>query len=107
AAGVSALLPSSPVMLGISVHMSLAIIVGILLASAWRELREQWPSLRSPYSFALAALAGIWALNRTADCQPGLRSPGALHCQSHFEALIRHRCCGGTAMAEGVDSVQV
>jgi hypothetical protein len=63
AAGVSALLPSSPVMLGIIVHMSLAVIVGILLASAWRELREQWPSLRSPYSFALAALAGIWALN--------------------------------------------
>jgi hypothetical protein len=63
AAGVNALLPSSPVFLGIIVHMSLAVIVGILLAFAWRELREQWPSLGTPYSFALAALAGIWVLN--------------------------------------------
>lgn len=63
AAGVSALLPSSPVMLGIIVHISLAVIVGLLLAFAWRELRVQWPSLRSPYPFALAALAGIWVLN--------------------------------------------
>jgi hypothetical protein len=63
AAGVCALLPSSPVMLGVIVHMSLAVIVGLLLAFAWRELREQWPTLRSPYPFALAALAGIWALN--------------------------------------------
>jgi hypothetical protein len=63
AAGVRAFLPSLPVMLGIIVHMGLAVIVGLLLAFAWRELREQWPSLRSPYPFALAVLAGIWALN--------------------------------------------
>jgi hypothetical protein len=63
AAGVSAFLPSSTVMLGIIVHMSLAVIVGILLAFAWRELREQWPSLKNPYPLALAALAGIWVLN--------------------------------------------
>jgi hypothetical protein len=63
AAGVSALLPSSPVMLGIIVHMSLAVMVGLLLAFAWREMREQWPSLKNPYPLALAALAGIWVLN--------------------------------------------
>lgn len=63
AAGASALLPSAPVMLGILVHMGLAVIVGLLLAFAWRELCEQWPSLRNPYPFALAALAGIWVLN--------------------------------------------
>jgi hypothetical protein len=63
AAGVRALMPASPVMLGVVVHMSLAVVVGLLLAFAWRELREQWPSLRSPFPFALAALAGIWALN--------------------------------------------
>jgi hypothetical protein len=63
AAGVNALLPSSPVMLGIIVHMGLAGIVGILLAFAWRELREQWPSLRSLFPFSLAALFGIWAIN--------------------------------------------
>jgi hypothetical protein len=63
AAGVSALLPSSPVVLGIIVHMSLAVMLGLLLAFAWRQLREQWPSLRSPYPLALAALAGVWVLN--------------------------------------------
>jgi hypothetical protein len=63
AAGVTALLPLSPVILGVIVHMELAVIVGLLLGFAWRELRAQWPSLRSPYPFALAALAGIWALN--------------------------------------------
>lgn len=63
AAGVSALLPSSPAMLGIIVHMSFAVIVGLLLAFAWRELRVQWPSLKSPFPLALAALAGIWVLN--------------------------------------------
>jgi hypothetical protein len=63
AAGVRALLPSSPVILGIIVHMSLAAIVGILLAFAWRELREQWPAVRALYPAALAALASIWALN--------------------------------------------
>ena len=63
AAGINALLPSSPVIVGIIVHMSLAVMVGLLLAFAWRELREQWPSLRSPYLFALASLAGIWVVN--------------------------------------------
>ena len=63
AAGVRALLPSSPVMLGIIVHMSLAVMIGLLLAFAWRELREQVPSLKNPYPFALMTLAGIWALN--------------------------------------------
>jgi hypothetical protein len=63
AAGVNALLPSSPVVLGIIVHMTLAVIVGLLLAFTWREMREQWPSLRSAYPFSLAALTGIWALN--------------------------------------------
>ena len=63
AAGASALLPGSPVILGITLHMTLAIMVGLLLAFAWREFCERWPSLRSPYPFALVALAGIWALN--------------------------------------------
>jgi len=63
AAGVSALLPSSPVILGIILHMSLAVIVGLLLAFAWREFCEQWPSLKNPYPFALGALAVIWVLN--------------------------------------------
>ncbi len=63
ATGVGALLPASPVMLGIMVHMSLAVMVGLLLAFAWRVLRKEWPSLKNPYPLAPAALAGIWVLN--------------------------------------------
>ena len=71
AAGVSALLPSSPVMLGIIVHKSLAVTVGLLLAFAWRELCEQWRSLKNPYPFVRGPLASIWALfHRFADCPP-------------------------------------
>jgi len=63
AAGVSALLPASPVALGITVHMTLAAALGIALSCAWRALREYRPALRNPFPFALAALAAVWAMN--------------------------------------------
>jgi hypothetical protein len=59
AAGVSALLPASPVALGIAVHMTLAVTLGIALAFAWQKL----PAATNPYPFMLAALAGVWAIN--------------------------------------------
>ena len=63
AAGVSALLPASPVMLGVAVHMTLAASLGVALAAAWAALRTQRPGLTNPYPFMLAALAGVWAIN--------------------------------------------
>ncbi len=62
AAGASALFPSIPVALGVSVHMALAVVLGIALAFAWRAL----VSLRAgtgPYPFMLVALVGVWAIN--------------------------------------------
>lgn len=64
AAGVSALLPAaSPVMLGVSVHMILAAMLGIVLTFAWQALSARSRRLTSPYPFMLTALAGVWATN--------------------------------------------
>ncbi len=63
AAGVSALLPASPAALGVAVHMTLAVMLGVALAFAWSALRTRRPGLSNPYPFMLAALAGVWAVN--------------------------------------------
>lgn len=63
AAGVSALLPASPVALGVAVHMTLAVALGIGLAFAWQAMRDYRPALTNPYPFMLAALTGVWAIN--------------------------------------------
>jgi len=62
AAGVTALLPASPVALGIGVHMTLAVMLGIVLTFCWqaRSANRGWAN---PYPFMLAALAGVWAIN--------------------------------------------
>jgi hypothetical protein len=61
AAGVTALLPASPVALGIGVHMALAVMLGVVLAVAWQALSANRPG--NLYPFMLAALAGVWAVN--------------------------------------------
>ena len=63
AAGVGALLPQSPVALGITVHMTLAVSLGVALAYAWRSLRTHKFTATGPYPFMLTALAGVWATN--------------------------------------------
>jgi hypothetical protein len=62
AAGVTALLPASPVTMGIAVHMLLAVMLGVALAGLWQALA---PTQRagSLYAVALAALAAVWAIN--------------------------------------------
>jgi hypothetical protein len=80
-------------MLGIIVHKSLAVTVGLLLAFAWRELCRQWRSLKNPYPFARGALASICALFFIV--LPIVRPA------FEFEALVRHCCRGGAAMPDG------
>ena len=63
AAGVSAILPASPVALGITVHMTLAVMLGVALAFVWSVLRAARPGLANPYPLMLTALAGVWAVN--------------------------------------------
>jgi hypothetical protein len=63
ATGVSALLPGAPMILGVAVHMTLAVTLGIVLAFTWRALSVNRARLVSPYPFTLAALVGVWAVN--------------------------------------------
>ncbi|MFZ3357666.1 MAG: hypothetical protein WA652_08655 [Xanthobacteraceae bacterium] len=63
AAGVSALLPASPAALGVGVHMTLAVALGVVLSFAWSALRGCRRSLTNPYPFMLAALAAVWVIN--------------------------------------------
>jgi len=64
AAGVTAFLPSSPVSVGICIHMALAVTLGVALALVWQKLRAcRAAEIMGPYPFMLAALAGVWAVN--------------------------------------------
>ncbi len=63
AAGASTLWPAAPpVMLGIWVHMMLAMMLGVVLTFAWQALSAK-RGMTNPYPFMLAALAGVWAIN--------------------------------------------
>jgi hypothetical protein len=63
AAGVSAMVPADPVALGVTIHMGLAVTLGIALAFVWRTLSSHRSEFISPFPFMAAALAGIWAVN--------------------------------------------
>jgi hypothetical protein len=62
AAGVTALLPAAPAIMGIAVHMILAVMLGIALTGLWRGLARP-QGVGSLYAVALAALASVWAMN--------------------------------------------
>ena len=62
AAGATVLLPAAPVTMGIVVHMALAVALGIALAGLWQTLARRHGA-GSLYAVAVAALAGVWALN--------------------------------------------
>lgn len=97
AAGVSALLPTSSLLLGIFVHMTLALIIGIALAFAWGFLRIFRPSLGNPYPFMLTALAGVWAINFLVVLP--IVSPAFVHIVP-FTASLTSKLLFGLAAAE-------
>jgi len=61
AAGVTALLPASPVSIGIAVHMALAVLLGVALVGVWQTLARR--DTINLYGFMLAALTVVWAVN--------------------------------------------
>jgi hypothetical protein len=63
AVGMSALLPSAPVMMGISVHMALAVLLGVALTGRSQSVVELRSSAASLYALSLVALAAVWAMN--------------------------------------------
>lgn len=63
AAGMSALFSAAPAALGVTVHMSLAVALGIALSFGWRALSSHRLAMASPFPFMLAALVSVWAVN--------------------------------------------
>jgi hypothetical protein len=63
ASGVSALLPAHPAMLGIGVHMVLAVLLGIALTFGWRALSANRGFVVNPYPLMMGALIAVWAVN--------------------------------------------
>ena len=63
AVGVNALLPNSPVAMGVAIHMTLAIMLGISLAFTWRALAANRANPVAPYAFAMMVLIVVWAVN--------------------------------------------
>ena len=63
AAGMNTLLPADPIALGVTVHMGIAVTLGIVLAFAWRALSSGRAQTISPFPFTVAALASVWAIN--------------------------------------------
>jgi hypothetical protein len=61
AAGVSALVPADAVALGIGVHMTIAVALGVALAFVWRAMSLS--QTVNPFAFMAAALIGVWAIN--------------------------------------------
>lgn len=62
AAGLVGLFPPLSTGLGIVLHMTLAVCLGIALAFSWRGFSDRSQAI-SPFPLALTALAGVWAVN--------------------------------------------
>jgi hypothetical protein len=62
AAGLASLFPLLSAALGVALHMTLAVSLGIALAFAWRTFSYGSRAI-SPFPLVLAALAGVWVVN--------------------------------------------
>ncbi len=62
ATGLASLFPSVSAALGVALHMTLAVGLGIALAFAWRGFSHRRQTV-SPFPLVLAALAGVWGIN--------------------------------------------
>ncbi len=99
AAGVSGLVPAMPVALGVSVHMALAVTLGIALSFGWRALSSHRLEIASPLPFMLAALVGVWAINFFVALP--VISPAFIHLVPYSVSLVS-KVLFGLAAAEAL-----
>jgi hypothetical protein len=62
AVGVTALLPTASVAMGVVVHMVLAVLLGVAVACLWQVMARR-QGLSGGYMSVLAALAAVWVVN--------------------------------------------
>jgi len=97
-AGVNAVMPdTSPVMLGIGVHMMLAEMLGVGLCFAWQALSARRCGSTNPYAFMLSALAGVWAINFFVVLP--VVSPAFVHLVPYAVSLMSKLLFGAAAAA--------
>jgi hypothetical protein len=99
AAGLSALFPAAPVAVGVTVHMALAVTLGIALSFGWRTLSSHRLDAVGPFPFMLAALVGIWAVNFFAVLP--IISPAFIHLAPYPVSLMS-KVLFGLAAAEAL-----
>jgi hypothetical protein len=63
AAGLNAFLPNMPVTIGIGVHMTLAVLLGIALTAIWKSSIAKESRSTNPYPFMLSVLLDVWVIN--------------------------------------------
>jgi hypothetical protein len=95
AARVSALLPANPVALGVTIHMGLAVALGIALSFGWRTLSSHRLDIAGLFPFMLVALIGVWAVNFFL-LLPGI-SPAFINLVPYSVSLISKILFGLTA----------
>jgi hypothetical protein len=99
AAGVSALFPTASVALGVTVHMALAVTLGIALSFGWRALSSHRLDTASPFPFVFAALVAVWAVNFFVVLP--IISPAFIHLVSYPVSLMS-KVLFGLAAAEAL-----
>lgn len=62
AVGIAAVLPAASVAVGVTVHMALAVLLGIAVACLWRAMAPRH-GVSGAYTAVLAALAAVWLIN--------------------------------------------
>lgn len=97
AAGIGALLPMAPATLGIVVHMALAVALGVVLTFTWCALAATRPGSTNLYTFMLAALVGVWAMNFLVVLP--IVSPGFVHLVPYAVSLTSKLLFGAAAAA--------
>jgi hypothetical protein len=99
AAGLSALFTAAPVSVGVTVHMALAVTLGIALSFGWRALSSHRLDAVGPFPFMLAALVGVWAINFFAVLP--IISPAFIHLTPYPVSLMS-KVLFGLAAAEAL-----
>jgi hypothetical protein len=97
AAGLSALFPADPVALGVTVHMTLAVMLGIALSFGWRAMLSHRLDIAGLFPFMLIPLIGVWAVNFFVVL-PGI-SPAFIHLVPYSVSLMS-KILFGLAAAE-------
>jgi hypothetical protein len=97
AAGMNGVLPAAPAFLGVLVHMTLAVLLGIALAGLWQMLCDARFSQTGMALSVVASLAGIWAVNFFVVLP--LVSPSFVHLLPYPVTLISKILFGAAAAA--------